>query len=41
LSFIPKLLVLVLALFVTGPWILRVLIDFTRTLYSNIPAMIG
>ena len=30
LSFIPKLLVLVLALFVTGPWILRVLIDFTR-----------
>jgi flagellar biosynthetic protein FliQ len=41
LSFIPKLLVLVIALFVTGPWILRTLVDFTRDLYSNIPNMIG
>jgi flagellar biosynthetic protein FliQ len=41
LSFIPKLLVLVLALFVSGPWILKVLIDFTRDLYASIPNMIG
>jgi flagellar biosynthetic protein FliQ len=41
LSFIPKLLMLVLTLFVAGPWILRVLIDFTHELYSSIPAMIG
>jgi flagellar biosynthesis protein FliQ len=41
LSFIPKLLLLVLTLFATGPWILRVLIDFTRDLYASIPAMIG
>ena len=41
LSFIPKLLVLVLVLFVSGPWILRVLIDFTHDLYAGIPAMIG
>jgi flagellar biosynthetic protein FliQ len=41
LSFIPKLLMLVLTLFVAGPWILRVLIDFTHDLYANIPAMIG
>jgi flagellar biosynthesis protein FliQ len=41
LSFIPKLLVLVIALFVTGPWILRTLVDFTRDLYGNIPNMIG
>jgi len=41
LSFIPKLLVLVLALFVSGPWLLRTLIDFTRDLYANIPNMIG
>jgi flagellar biosynthetic protein FliQ len=41
LSFIPKLLVLVIALFVTGPWILRTLIDFTRNLYGNIPNVIG
>jgi flagellar biosynthetic protein FliQ len=41
LSFIPKLLLLVLTLFVTGPWILRVLTDFTRDLYNSIPTMIG
>jgi flagellar biosynthetic protein FliQ len=41
LSFIPKLLMLVLSLFVAGPWILRVLIDFTRELYASIPAMVG
>ena len=41
LSFIPKLLMLVLTLFVAGPWILRVLIDFTHELYTSIPAMIG
>jgi flagellar biosynthesis protein FliQ len=41
LSFIPKLLLLVLTLFAVGPWILRVLIDFTHDLYASIPAMIG
>jgi flagellar biosynthetic protein FliQ len=41
LSFIPKLLMLVLTLFVAGPWILRVLIDFTHDLYAAIPTMIG
>ena len=38
LSFIPKLLLLVLTLFVAGPWMLRVLIEFTRDLYASIPA---
>jgi len=41
LSFIPKLLLLVLTLFVAGPWILRVLTDFTYNLYTSIPAVIG
>jgi flagellar biosynthesis protein FliQ len=41
LSFIPKLLLLVLTLFAAGPWILRVLVDFTHDLYTSIPAMIG
>jgi flagellar biosynthetic protein FliQ len=41
LSFIPKLLLLVLTLFAAGPWILRVLIDFTRDLYASIPNVIG
>jgi flagellar biosynthetic protein FliQ len=41
LSFIPKLLLLVMTLFVAGPWILRVLSDFTRDLYTSIPSVIG
>jgi len=41
LSFIPKLLLLVLTLFAVGPWILRVLVDFTHDLYTNIPNVIG
>jgi flagellar biosynthetic protein FliQ len=41
LSFIPKLLLLVLTLFAAGPWILRVLIDFTHDLYVSIPSVIG
>jgi flagellar biosynthesis protein FliQ len=41
LSFIPKLLLLVLTLFVSGPWILRVLTDFTRDLYASIPTVVG
>jgi flagellar biosynthetic protein FliQ len=41
LSFIPKLLLLVLTLFAAGPWILRVLTDFTHDLYASIPAVIG
>jgi flagellar biosynthetic protein FliQ len=41
LSFIPKLVLLVVALMVTGPWILKVLVDFTRNLYGSIPGAIG
>jgi flagellar biosynthetic protein FliQ len=41
LSFIPKLLLLALTLFASGPWILRVLTDFTRDLYSSIPNVVG
>jgi flagellar biosynthetic protein FliQ len=41
LSFIPKILLLVLTLFAVGPWMLRMLIDFTHDLYTSIPAMVG
>jgi flagellar biosynthetic protein FliQ len=41
LSFIPKLLLLVLTLFAAGPWMLRTLVDFTHDLYTNIPSVIG
>ncbi len=41
LSFIPKLLVLVLALMISGPWMLQVITNYTRTLFTSIPQMIG
>jgi flagellar biosynthetic protein FliQ len=41
LSFIPKLFCVVLTLFVAGPWMLRILVAFTRGLYAGIPAAIG
>lgn len=41
LSFIPKLGVLVIALFVFGPWMLRNIIDFTTRLVHSIPSLIG
>jgi len=41
LSFIPKVLLLVLTLFATGPWMIRMLLDFTREIYASIPAMVG
>ena len=41
LSFIPKLMVLVFALLVAGPWMLRMLVEFTLRLFSEIPGMLG
>lgn len=40
LSFIPKLAVLVLALFVAGPWMLATLVDFTKRLIESIPSLV-
>jgi len=40
LSFIPKLLVLTAVLFLAGPWMLGVLVDYTRDLYTSIPALV-
>ena len=41
LSFIPKLMALVLALIMMGPWMLQLWINFTRQLYMGIPMIIG
>ena len=41
LSFVPKLLVLGVAMILGGPCMLRTLVDFTRTTIQNIPGMIG
>ena len=41
LSFIPKLLALVVTLLATGPWMLQLLTGYTRMLFQNIPSMLG
>lgn len=41
LSFIPKLMAIVLTLLVTGPWILATLTDYMRELFESIPTLIG
>ncbi len=41
LSFIPKLLVLVLSLVVAGPWMLSVIVNYTKQLITQIPSLIS
>jgi flagellar biosynthetic protein FliQ len=41
MSFIPKLIILAIALIVAGPWMLSVIIDYTEQLISQIPALIS
>ncbi|HEV8444839.1 MAG TPA: flagellar biosynthesis protein FliQ [Steroidobacteraceae bacterium] len=41
LSFIPKLLAMAAVLALTGPWMLRTLVEYTRGLIESIPGMIG
>jgi flagellar biosynthetic protein FliQ len=40
LSFVPKLGVMVVALIVAAPWMLTVLLDFTRALFEGVPGFI-
>jgi len=41
LSFIPKLLAMAAILAMTGPWMLRTLVEYTRGLIESIPGLIG
>ena len=41
LTFIPKLIVLALALLIAGPWMLGVLTDYAINLIQSIPELIG
>jgi flagellar biosynthesis protein FliQ len=41
LSFIPKLLALALTMVVAGPWMLKVLLSYTRELFESIPNLIN
>ena len=41
LSFIPKILAVVATIIIAGPWMLNLLLDYIRTLFSNLPNIIG
>lgn len=41
LSFIPKLLAMAAMLALTGPWMLRHLVEYSRGLIESIPGLIG
>jgi flagellar biosynthetic protein FliQ len=41
LSFIPKLAALAIALVIGGPWMLRTIVEFTKELFMQIPALVG
>ena len=40
LSFIPKVVAMAAVLVFTGPWMLRMMTEFTKRLIENIPAMV-
>ena len=41
LSFIPKLIITLVTLLAAGPWMLRILVEYSRQLIQNIPFLIG
>jgi flagellar biosynthetic protein FliQ len=41
LSFIPKVLTVFFTLVVAGPWMLSVILDYMRAMFSQFPNMIG
>lgn len=40
LSFIPKLLAVFLALIISGPWVLSVMVDYMHKMFAGIPSMV-
>lgn len=41
LSFIPKIMAILVIIILLGPWMLNVLIDYIHTLFTNLPYTIG
>ncbi len=41
LSFIPKLVGMLLILILAGPWMLQIIVDYVRRLFESIPLIIG
>lgn len=41
LTFVPKIAAILLAIFFMGPWMIRVVVEFTQNLFATIPQMVG
>ncbi|MFW6211879.1 MAG: flagellar biosynthesis protein FliQ [Spirochaetota bacterium] len=41
LTFVPKIAAFLIAIFVMGPWMIRVLVQFAENIFGRIPAMVG
>lgn len=41
LSFLPRLLVTLVVIIITGPWLLRRIMDYTEQLVLSIPYLVG
>ena len=41
LSFIPKIIAVFVTIMVAGPWMLNLLLDYMRNLFTNLPYIIG
>jgi flagellar biosynthetic protein FliQ len=41
LSFIPKILMIVIVGIMLGPWMLEIFLDYMRAIYANIPMVVG
>lgn len=41
LSFIPKLVVVSMVIVISGPWMLRTLVEFTRGLIQSLPELVS
>lgn len=41
LSFVPKLIAVIVALMIAGPWILTIITDYMRRMLTDLPGLIG
>jgi flagellar biosynthetic protein FliQ len=41
LSFIPKLLAMAAAIAIAGPWMIKLITNYTKQLFTSIPGLIG
>lgn len=41
LTFIPKLIGIFIALIIAGPWMLTLMVDYMREIFTNIPLLVS